>query len=694
MDFQFDKELLIRYAKISNFLWGGAIVLFAAVMLGRSCHRPDTAHLSSPNGSIQVELRHCPDDSSAALIIYVGDTLFMSVERLGLLLDSNEASKVTGIGRRPRISRVDDEYLPPWGENDTLRLHYNQLHARLLLDDGDSLVLEVRASNEGVGWRCLRHSDQAHLLRGESTEFCFPSDGTCWSIPANFESYEFAYREQPLSQTADANTPFTFRLDNGLYGSIHEAALVAMPEMTLVRRDTLRFGVWLAPSADSTIGYATPLPTGTIATSWRVITIGHKAVDLPNAALLPIFNEPSRIGSPEWARPIKYVGVWWGMHLGINSWVPDSRHGATTAEAMRHIDFAASHHVDAVLFEGWNLGWEQWGGTQEFDFIRAAPDFDVDSVIRYAHSRGVQVIIHHETGGNIPSYERQMEQAFRWCQERGIHYVKTGYAGAFPNREIHHSRYGVVHYDSVMRLAARHQICLDVHEPIKPTGLNRTYPNLMTAEGARGMEWNAWSDGNPPSHQCILPFTRLLAGPMDYTPGVFDLTYQTLTRRPHQQWNQKDAAQCRVPSTIAHQVALWTVIYSPMVMACDLIENYDQHPMFQFFEDYYPDIRRSHYLDGEIGSHIVVARQGVRDGDCRHYLGAITNERPRDIVVALDFLPDDRQFAADLYLDAPDAHYLHNPTAYRILHRTLTSADTLHLHLAPGGGAAVVFKAL
>ena len=591
-----------------------------------------------------------------------------------------------------------------WGENKIVESHYNSLLITLLNNDSIEMLLELRVAEDGVAFQFEYTYADSLVLTGESTTYSFAHDGTCWSIPANFESYEFAYREQPLSQTSDANTPFTFHLPAcSIYGSIHEAALYDMPEMTLVRDslDSLTFHTWLSPdnTGSGTVAALEGFPKST----WRTLTLGRKAVDLINSSLILNCNwdwdDIYHTTDYAWSRPLKYIGIWWGMHLGINSWTPDHRHGATTANALRYIDFAAENHIDAVLFEGWNRGWEQWGSTQIFDFIHAAPDFDVERVIAYAHEKGVQIIMHHETGGNIPHYEAEMEQAFQWCQDHGIHYVKTGYAGGFPNRELHHSQYGVKHYQKVVQCAADHQIALDVHEPIKPTGLCRTFPNLMTGEGARGMEWNAWSDGNSPAHTTILPFTRLLAGPMDYTPGIFDITYQHIQNNPDcRKWNQRDARECRVHTTLAKQCALWVVIYSPMVMAADLIENYQTvlpdgtkgiHPMFQFFRDYNPDCDWSRALEGEPGQYVVIAR---RAGNT-YYLGAVTNEQPRDIDIPLDFLPNTAApYTATLYADGENAHYETNPTSYKVYTETVTAGGKLHLHLAPGGGCAVVIR--
>ena len=676
------------------------LILTLTALLFLGCQQKGN-RISSPDGRIRVVQYYDREDYYLPFItISVDKKPLILVGGMGL--DIAPDSCLFHPDTVEYQPQVDTVWHLPWGENKVVHECYNEMVVRMKRED-NSLSVRIRVFDNGVAFRYEYHLSQLNdstygRLLGDKTYYRFPSDGVCWSIPANFESYEFAYREQPLSQTTDANTPFTFRLKNGRYGAIHEANLRDMPEMTLVRdtnseEDYPEFRTWLAPSADSTINYAYHIEGENLVTSWRTISIGRKAVDLINNDMILCLNEPCALPHPEQYRPMKYVGVWWGMHLGINSWVPDSRHGATTENAIKYIDFAAANNIDAVLFEGWNQGWEQWGSTQVFDFTHAAPDFDVDSVLSYARSKGVEVIAHHETGGNIPNYEAQMDEAYAWCRDHGIHAVKTGYAGGFPNREIHHSRYGVQHYAHATRTAAQNGLALDVHEPIKPTGLRRTYPNLMSGEGARGMEWNAWSDGNDPRHQVTLPFTRLLAGPMDYTPGIFDITYNRIKGDPRcQKWNQKDARECRVHTTIAKQVALWVLIYSPLVMAADLIENYQDvqgniHPMFQFFRDLNPDYDWSEALQGEPGQYAVIAR---RSNDT-YYLAAATNEKARTIRVPLSFLSKG-PYTATIYADGPDAHYDTNPTCYQITTQQVTSRTRLKLRLAPGGGCAIIFS--
>lgn len=635
----------------------------------------------SPDGRVAVTL-----DEEEQMHIKMDGKTVVEVDNMGLDITGQQSTK----GRRKVMrSSFDTCYRLPWGENKLMREHYNEM----VVDDGMKRLC-IRVFDEGVAWRYEYDGLKEVVLRGETTRYRWACDGTCWSIPANFESYEFAYREQPLSQTSDANTPMTLHLENGLWGSLHEAALYNMPEMSVVRDtaeiDSLTFRTWLAPSADSSTGYGYPLTTQRLVTSWRTLTLGRRAVDLINSSLVLNLNRSSGQHDSTAYRPIKFIGIWWAMHLGIKSWTSDRRHGATTAQALTYIDFAAEHNIDGVLLEGWNQGWEQWGGTQEFDYLQAAPDLDIQRVANYARQRGVELILHHETGGNLPHYEEQMEAAFAWCEQMGVHYVKTGYAGGFPNRELHHSRYGVEHYQRVTECAARHHIALDVHEPIKPTGLCRTYPNLMSAEGGRGMEWNAWSEGNSPEHTTVLPFTRLLAGPMDYTPGIFDITYQSIQDNPDcLQWNQQDARRCRVHTTLAKQCALWVVLYSPWVMASDLIENYAGHPMFDFFKEYDPDCDWSKALAGEPGKYVVIARRAKG----KYFLGAVTNHEARTVTLPLDFLPQRKnKYRVTLYCDAEEAHYQTQPTAYQIRTMEMRVSDSLRLELAPGGGCAAVIQ--
>ena len=556
---------------------------------------------------------------------------------------------------------------------------------RLRNGGGVRLTLRFRLFDDGLGFRYEYEASGADSLRvtDELTEFRFAADGDSWTIPASFDTYELLYRKLPLSELADANTPATFKV-GGLYGSIHEAALYDFPEMTLRKTDGLAFKSDLAPLPDGTKAHV----GNKFTTAWRTVQLAPDAVGLINSSLILNLNEPSKIGDTSWIRPMKYVGVWWGMHLGVETWAMDDRHGATTENAKRHIDFAAANNIQGVLFEGWNEGWENWGGSQSFDFTKPYADFDIAEIVRYARERGIEIIGHHETGGNIPDYERQLERAVKWYADLGIHNLKTGYAGGISGGNNHHGQYMVRHYQHVVETAAKYRMTVNAHEPIKDCGIRRTWPNMMSREGARGKEWDAWSAGNPPSHEVTLPFTRLLAGPMDFTPGTFDILYENTRNSPRRKlWNCGPEVDMRVNTTLAKQIAEWVIIYSPVQMASDLIENYEGHPAFRFFRDFDADCDWSRALAGEPGEFVAVVRRAGEN----YFLGAATDEQPRTLSLPLDFLKPGTKYRATIYADGPDADWKTNPTSYTISEREVSSADTLEVAMAPGGGQAVSF---
>ncbi len=575
------------------------------------------------------------------------------------------------------FDKKDEIWHQPWGENKTIRNHYNEMAVRLKNDDGVLLTLRFRLFDDGFGFRYEYETiyDDFLFITNELTCFNFANDGTSWSIPADFDTYELLYRTMPLSEVDNANTPMTFKTSGGLYASVHEAALTDFPEMTLKHTEDCCFKSELAPYPD---GIKARFDDGSFVTPWRTIQIGDKAVDLINSALILNLNEPSVLGDDiGWIRPMKYIGIWWGMHLGIETWAMDERHGATTENAKRYIDFAAENNIDAVLFEGWNEGWESWGGMQKFDFTKPYPDFDIKEIVRYAKEKSVEIIGHHETGGNIVNYERQLKKSYKWATNMDIHCIKTGYAGGISHGNNHHGQYNVRHYREVVETAAENHITLNVHEPIKPTGIRRTYPNMMTREGGRGMEWNAWSEGNPPSHHEILPFTRLLAGPMDYTPGIFDILYENTRDLPQRKkWNDLDQGNSRVNTTLAKQIANWVILYSPLQMASDLIENYEGHPAFQFFRDFDPDCDWSRALQGEPGEFIAV----VRHAKDKFFLGASTNEEARSLEIPLDFLEERKIYETTIYADGDDADWETNPTSYKIYTLYFYILDKLIYH--------------
>jgi alpha-glucosidase len=633
--------------------------------------------VKSPDGKIAITFKNGKTGSTYS--VNVDGAPLIAPSRLGIVgegwsMPANAKSKVS-------YSSVDEIWTQPWGENKTNRNNYNEMAVRLT-SGKSALTIRFRAFDDGIGFRYELNASGVDSIRvtDELTEFAFADNGTSWSIPSNFETYELEFRELGLSEVADSNTPFTFKTDGGVYGSIHEAALYDWPEMNL-RRNT--DGVLKAELAPMPSGEKAVIPAKFV-TPWRSIQIGHSAVDLINSALVLNLNEPCKIADTSWIKPQKYVGIWWGMHLGTQTWTMGERHGATTENAYKYIDFAAKNNLDGVLFEGWNEGWDNWGKTQHFEYAKAYDDFDIAAIARYAKGHNIQLWAHNETGGNIPEYEQELEKAYSYYRDLGIHTVKTGYAGGFKGGYLHHSQYGVKHYQHVVETAAKYQLMVDAHEPIKDTGIRRTWPNMMTREGARGMEWNAWSKGNSADYLCTLPFVRLLSGPMDYTPGIFDIDYSRAKADEGRiEWNGPNG-DCCIKTTIARQIANWVIIYSPLQMAADLIENYEGHPAFQFFRDYNADCDKSKALQGEIGKYIVVMRQA---GD-RYYLGGGTNHEAREVKVSLDFLPAGKKYRMIEYADSQADN---DPESYIITERKVSSADTLTTKMNANGGFAVTF---
>lgn len=619
--------------------------------------------------------------------ISINDSSFIAPSQLGFEANNGinlyKDFQITGTD----FSTKDEVWTQPWGENKSIRNHYNEMAIHLKDSKATRLTIRFRAFDDGIGFRYeyqVPNIDSLFIIN-ELTEFNIANNGVSWSIPANFETYELLYRTLPINKVETANTPMTFKTDNGIYASIHEAALTDFPEMTLKQTEACNFKSELAPWPD---GIKARFAGGNVTIPWRTIQIAKEAVGLINSGLILNLNEPCALETTDWIKPMKYVGIWWGMHLGVETWTMDDRHGATTENAKRYIDFAAANNIEAVMFEGWNEGWESWGGMQTFDYTKPYADFDIVEVARYAKEKNIQIIGHHETGGNIPNYERQLDKAYKWYADLGIHSVKTGYAGAYPGGYWHHSQYGVRHYRKVVETAAKYHTTIDAHEPIKDTGIRRTYPNMMTREGARGMEWNGWSEGNPPEHHELLPFTRLLAGPMDYTPGTFDILYEKTRNSPkRKKWNDLDKGNSRVNTTLAKQIANWVILYSPLQMASDMIENYENHPAFQFFRDFDADCDWSRALAGEPGKFVVVVRKAKQN----YFLGASTNEEARTINIKLDFLEKGKLYKATIYADGKDANWETNPTDYQITEQIVTANESLSITMAAGGGQAISF---
>ncbi|WP_020656310.1 glycoside hydrolase family 97 protein [Massilia niastensis] len=614
----------------------------------------------------------------------------IGLSRLGFNLAN--ASKLDGgfSLHRQRVSERDETWEQPWGERQFVRNRYRELrveveqnrHARR------RLAVVFRIYDDGIGFR-YEFPSQPQLreveIVDELTEFTVAQPATAWWIPAGeYPGLEEEIRKAPLREIGIANTPLTLRLDDGTHLALHEAALVDYASMWLRKVDGQKLRAMLAPSSSG----AAVVRHGAFTTPWRTLQIADDAAGLAMSDLILNLNEPNKLGDVSWVKPSKFVGVWWEMHLNKGSWNAGPKHAATTANTKRYIDFAAKHGFRGVLVEGWNLGWESdWGhGGADFSFTQAYPDFDLPGLAAYAKDRGVRLIGHHETGANIPAYERQMDAAYQLYASLGIDSVKSGYvheAGSalFMGRDgrprFGHadSQEGGNHFLKAVLDAARYRIAIDTHEPVKDTGLRRTYPNWLTREGARGVEYNAW--GNPVNsvdHEAKLVFTRMLSGPMDYTPGILSL--EGADGKPFN-------------STQAKQLANFVLIYSPIVMAADLPEHYEKYPAaFKFIRDVPTDWADTRVIHGAVGEYATIARKDRRSQDW--YVGAVTDGNARSLSLPLSFLDQGKRYLAEIYRDGEQADYR---TARRFdlvtETRTVTAGDVLQLRLAPGGGQAI-----
>jgi len=668
---------------------------------------PKLANMSSPEGIISVDF-FLSEDGQPHYTVSHQET--MVIDTSGISFDFRDAPS---LGMNMEITSIDssdfeENWEMVWGEQDSVLNKYRELRISLVegSSPGREMNLVFRVYDDGIGFR-YEFPEQSNwdgevVIMDENTQFQLTGDHTAWWIPGDWDIYEHLYnttrvseidaiakRDHPnLAQTYipenAVNTPVTMRTDEGLYLSFHEANLTDYSGMTLkVNTETLLLESELVGSRDSskvkrTLPFHTP---------WRTLQIAEKPGDLIESKLIVNLNEPNKLGKPDWIRPIKYIGIWWEMHLGKSSWdMASGKHGATTENAKRHIDFAAKNNIDAVLVEGWNTGWERWIGFPDregvFDFITPYPDYDLEGVVAYGKQKGVDIIMHHETSAAPRTYEQQLDTAFALLTRLGIHAIKSGYVGKIiPEGEYHHGQWMVNHYRKVLLHAAKHKVMMNVHEPIKATGIRRTYPNMVTREGLRGQEFNAWSNegGNPTEHLAIVPFTRMLSGPIDFTPGIFDIKFEDYPDRQ------------QVNTTLAQQLALYVVLYSPMQMAADLLENYEGNPAFQFIRDVALDWSESNVLNAEIGEYITIARKEKDSDDW--FLGSLTNEDPREFDINLDFLDEEKSYKASIYADTPDSHWDNNPTEIQILVKRVKKGDNLKLTLAPGGGTAIHFKA-
>ncbi len=655
-----------------------------AVSIGRQS-------IASPDGTLAVTL----DDSSGRLLwsVLLDGAPVILPSRLGLRfaeIDSlDRGLKITAAETRA----VDTSWEQPWGEARQMRELYNEILATIAdpANPGRTFNVRIRAFDDGVG---LRYEvpqltpDGALSITDELTEFKVDeASDAWWQWAGNYHRYEFLYQSTPLKAVDRAHTPFTLRTSAGTYVTLHEAALVDYAGAWLDQQRPGVMKVSLVPWSDG----IRVRKDGAFTTPWRTVQAGRKATDLLNSHLILNLNEPNKLGDVSWVEPGRYVGIWWCMHLGRCTWGSGEKHGATTARTKDYIDFAAEHGFSGVLVEGWNTGWDgDWFVNGEvFSFTEAYPGFDIEAVSAYALERGVRLIGHHETSGNVTNYENQMADAFTLYERLGVSQVKTGYvadAGGIERIdengirrwEWHDGQFMAGHHLRVVEKAARHKISINPHEPIKDTGLRRTYPNWISREGARGMEYNAWGhpDVSPPEHEALLPWTRMMAGPFDFTPGIFDLA-----------WDGLDANN-RVRTTLAKQLALYVTIFSPIQMAADLPENYLARPdAFAFIKRVPTDWEQSIALSGEIGDHVAYARQerGTRDW----YIGAITDEEARELSLPLDFLEPGVRYTAKVWRDGDKADWKTAPYDLTIVTQTVDAGSSLDLRLAPGGGAAV-----
>lgn len=623
------------------------------------------------------------------------------------------------------LNTVDETWQPVWGEVKDIRNHYNELAVNLRQQNtGRQMIVRFRLFDDGLGFR-YEFPEQQNLVyfvvKEEKTQFAMSGDHTAFWIPGDYDTQEYDYTTSKLSKIRElmagsvtenlsqtsfsptgVQTSLMMKSDDGLYINLHEAALIDYPCMHLNLDDEkMVFEAWLTPDALGHKGYLQAPRT----TPWRTVLVSDDARDIVASKLTLNLNEPNKIVDVSWIKPTKYVGVWWEMISGKSSWSytdelpsvqlgktnytqvkPNTTHGANTANVKRYIDFAAEHGFDAVLVEGWNIGWEDWFGHSKddvFDFVTPYPDFHVDEIQAYAQQKGVKMMMHHETSSSVRNYERHLDTAYKFMKEKGYDAVKSGYVGnILPRGENHYSQWIVNHYQYALEKAAKYRIMVNAHEAVRPTGISRTYPNLIGNEAARGTEYQAFG-GSKPNHVTVLPFTRLVGGPMDYTPGIFEMDLSKVNP-------DNDS---KVNSTLANQLALYVSLYSPLQMAADLPENYIRFlDAFQFIKDVAVDWDDSKYLEAEPGEYLTVARKAKGSGNW--FVGNVAGEQGYTSKITFDFLEAGKDYLATIYADAPDAHYQSKPQAYTIRKVLVTDKSQLTQKSAPGGGYAISIREL
>lgn len=689
------------------------------LLLFYNANSQNSGQLSASMGKVKLNFM-LDADGRAVYEVYYGQQPVIKHSRLGIkLLDDTAFDKhfvITGTERKS----VDETWQPVWGEVKNIRDHYEQVTVHLKQQGSPKRLLDIvfKVFADGVGFR-YEFPKQPNLkyftVSDELTEFALTGDNKTFWIPGDYDSNEYPYTISPISQV-DASvlaksatdigvrfvpdkygiqTPLMMKTAGGLYINIHEAALQNYTSMQLhVDTKTYKLTANLVPDAVGNKAYV----RAPCHTPWRTIIVSDKATDILESKLILNLNEPSKLENTSWIKPMKFVGVWWEMQTGKSTWyysnsldtlgangdlIPSGTHGGNTANVKRYIDFAAANGIQGVLVEGWNRGWEEWFGDWNehvFNFVKPYPDFDVQGIADYAASKGVKMIMHNETSGSATDYERQMDTAFRFMNKYGYTSVKTGYVGKIiPRGEHHDGQWMVDHYVRVAKKAAEYHVMLDAHEPVRPTGLQRTYPNWMACEAGRGNEYNAFGSGDKPNHETIMPFTRFMGGPMDFTPGIFKI--KNYTADPNRQ----------VQTTLCKQLALYTVLYSPVQMAADIPENYEKHiDAFQFIKDVAVDWDDTKVIEAEPGEYITTARKAK--GTSNWFVGAITNENGRNALIPLNFLNKGTKYVATIYADAPDCDWKKNPEAYQITKVLVNDGTKLNIKLANGGGAAVSIK--
>ena len=713
--------------------------MIASMLAMNAISMQATESVSSPNGNVVVNF-----DVKEGLPVYWVDYKQKPVileSRLGLELDdvsmrnSFESFDITG-GETSKLSLTDgfeltlterstfdDTWTPVWGEENSIRNHYNEMAVTLTQPIFDRhIIVRFRVYDDGVGFR-YEFPQQKNLvyftIKEERTQFAMTGDHTAYWIPGDYDTQEYDYTKSRLSEIrklmdtavtpnssqtvfspTGVQTALMMKTDDGLYINLHEAALVEYSCMSLNLDDrNMVFESWLTPDAQGKKGYMqTPCTS-----PWRTIIVSDDARDILASRITLNLNEPCKFSDTSWIKPVKYIGVWWDMITGRGSWAytddvysvklgetdytktkPNGKHSANTANVKRYIDFAAEHGFDQVLVEGWNQGWEDWFGQSKdyvFDFVSPYPDFDVEELNRYAHNKGVRLMMHHETSSSVRNYERHLDAAFQFMVDHGYNSVKSGYVGnIIPRGEHHYSQWMINHYLYCVKKAADYKIMVNGHEAVRPTGLCRTYPNLIGNESARGTEYQAFG-GSKPGHTSILPFTRLIGGPMDYTPGIFEMNVSKL--------NPDNTSH--VNSTICGQLALYVTLYSPLQMAADIPENYERFmDAFQFIKDVAVDWDKSIYLEAEPMEYVTIARKAK--GSDNWFVGCTAGDNAHQSQLKLDFLDKDRKYEATIYCDAKDADYKTNPQAYTITTKKVDCKTTLKLKAAAAGGYAITIR--